>query len=144
MQQTSVSWWLTVTLLRQILFSFPGLANLVYFFKGDCLQVLGFRNNLLHVLTGGKDYTHWWNKLYVCVYPGCITLLPRSLHVKSCRDRVIISSGFQEKGGCPLIRACSVITSNTVIMYINCAKQYTYNYVILSLRGIYNNIIVHQ
>ena len=81
---------------------------------GDCLQVLGFRNNLLHVLTGGKDYTHWWNKLYVCVYPGCITLLPRSLHVKSCRDRVIISSGFQEKGGCPLIRACSVITSNTV------------------------------
>ena len=115
MQQTSVSWWLTVTLLRQILFSFPGLANLVYFFKGDCLQVLGFRNNLLHVLTGGKDYTHWWNKLYVCVYPGCITLLPRSLHVKSCRDRVIISSGFQEKGGCPLIRACSVITSNTVM-----------------------------
>ena len=114
MQQTSVSWWLTVTLLRQILFSFPGLANLVYFFKGDCLQVLGFRNNLPHVFTGGKDYTHWWNKWYVCVYPGCITLLPRSLHVKSCRDRLIISSGFQEKGGCPLIRACSVITSNTV------------------------------
>ena len=26
----------------------------------------------------------------------------------------MISSGFQEKGGCPLIRACSVITSNTV------------------------------
>ena len=46
-------------LLRQILFSFPGLANLVYFFKGDCLQVLGFRNNLPHVFTGGKDYTHW-------------------------------------------------------------------------------------
>ena len=35
----------------------------------------------------------------------------RSLHVKNCRDRLIISSG---KGGCPLIRACSVITSNTV------------------------------
>ena len=116
MQQTSVSWWLTVRLLRQILFSFPGLANVVYFFKGDCLQVLGFRNNLPHVLTGGKDYTHWWNKWYVCVYPGCITLLPRSLHVKSCRDRLIISSGFQEKGGCPLIRACSVITSNTVLV----------------------------
>ena len=123
MQQTSVSWWLTVTLLRQILFSFPGLANLVYFFKGDCLQVLGFRNNLLHVLTGGKDYTHWWNKLYVCVYPGCITLLPRSLHVKICRDRVIISSGFQEKGGCPLIRACSVITSNTVYITPQNHKQ---------------------
>ena len=40
--------------------------------------------------------------------------LRRSLHVKNCRDRLIISSGFQEKGGCPLIRACSVITSNTV------------------------------
>ena len=35
--------------------SFPGLANLVYFFKGDCLQVLGFRNNLPNVFTGGKD-----------------------------------------------------------------------------------------
>ncbi len=32
----------------------PCLANLVYFFKGDCLQVLGFRNNLSHVFTGGK------------------------------------------------------------------------------------------
>ena len=36
-------------------FQFPGPANLVYFFKGDCLQVLGFRNNLPHVFTGGKD-----------------------------------------------------------------------------------------
>ena len=45
---------------------------------------------------------------------GCITLLPRSLHVINCRDRLIILSGFQEKGGCPLIRACSVIASNTV------------------------------
>ena len=36
-------------------FSFTGLENLVYFFKGDCLQVLGFRNNLPHVFTGGKD-----------------------------------------------------------------------------------------
>ena len=36
-------------------FSFPGLANLVYFFKGDCLQVLGFQNNLPNVFTGGKD-----------------------------------------------------------------------------------------
>ena len=35
--------------------SFPGLENLVYLFKGDCLQVLGFRNNLPHVFTGGKD-----------------------------------------------------------------------------------------
>ena len=122
MQQTSVSWWLTVTLLRQILFSFPGLANLVYLFK-----VLGFRNNLPHVFTGGKDYTHWWNKWYVCVNPGCITLLPRSLHVKSCRDRLIISSGFQEKGGCPLIRACSVITSKTVYQCSNNVTAFVFS-----------------
>ena len=48
-------WRVTVTLLRQILFSFPGLANLVYLFKGDCLQVLSFRNNLPHIFMGGKD-----------------------------------------------------------------------------------------
>ena len=46
--------------------------------------------------------------------PGAERYFQRSLHVKTCRDRLIISSGFQEKGGCPLIRACSVITSNTV------------------------------
>ena len=40
---------------RTILFSFPGLENVVYLFKGDCLQVLGFWNNLPHVFTGGKD-----------------------------------------------------------------------------------------
>ena len=27
----------------------------------------------------------------------------RSLHVKNCRDRLIISSGFQEKGGVRLL-----------------------------------------
>ena len=47
--------------------------------------------------------------------PGAERYFRRSLHVKNCRDRHIILSGFQEKGGCPLIRACSVITSNTVI-----------------------------
>ena len=37
-------------------FQFPGpCIYLVYFFKGDCLQVLGFRNNLSHVFTEGKD-----------------------------------------------------------------------------------------
>ena len=46
--------------------------------------------------------------------PGAERYFRRSLHVKNCRDRLIISSGFQEKGGCPLIRACSVITSDTV------------------------------
>ena len=46
--------------------------------------------------------------------PGAERYFRRSLHVKNCRDRLIISSGFQEKGGCPLIRACSVIASNTV------------------------------
>ena len=48
--------------------------------------------------------------------PGAERYFRRSLHVKNCRDRLIISSGFQEKGGCPLIRACSVITSNTVYL----------------------------
>ena len=48
--------------------------------------------------------------------PGAERYFRRSLHVKNCRDRLIISSGFQEKGGCPLIRACSVITSNTVVL----------------------------
>ena len=46
--------------------------------------------------------------------PGAERYLRRLLHMKNCRDWLIISSGFQEKGGCPLIRACSVITSNTV------------------------------
>ena len=46
--------------------------------------------------------------------PGAERYFRRSLHVKNCRDWLIIFSGFQEKGGCPLIRVCSVITSNTV------------------------------
>ena len=51
--------------------------------------------------------------------PGAERYFRRSLHVKNCRDRLIISSGFPEKGGCPLIRACSVITSNTVYIFIH-------------------------
>ena len=50
--------------------------------------------------------------------PGAERYFRRSLHVKNCRDRIIISSGFQEKGGSPLIRACSVITSNTVLVFM--------------------------
>ena len=50
--------------------------------------------------------------------PGAERYFRRSLHVKNCRDGLIISSGFQEKGGCPLIRACSVITSNTVCLIV--------------------------
>ena len=46
--------------------------------------------------------------------PGAERYFRRSLHVNNCRDRHIILSRFQEKGGCPLIRACSVIKSNTV------------------------------
>ena len=34
--------------------------------------------------------------------PGAERYFRRSLHVKNCRDRLIISSGFQEKRGCPL------------------------------------------
>ena len=46
--------------------------------------------------------------------PGAERYFRRSLHVKNCMDRLIILSGFQEKMGCPLIRAFSVITSNMV------------------------------
>ena len=46
--------------------------------------------------------------------PGAECYFRRLLHVKNCRDMHVISSGSQEKGGCPLIRACSVIRSNTV------------------------------
>ena len=46
--------------------------------------------------------------------PGAERHFRRSLHVTNCRDRLMLSSGFQEKGGCPLIIACSVITSITV------------------------------
>ena len=49
--------------------------------------------------------------------PGAERYFRRSLHVKNCRYRLIISSGFQEKRGCPLIRECSVITSNTVYRF---------------------------
>ena len=31
--------------------------------------------------------------------PGAERYFRRSLHVKNCTDRLIISSGFQEKGG---------------------------------------------
>ena len=31
----------------------------------------------------------------------------------------MILSIFQKKGGCPLIRACSVITSNTVVWLLS-------------------------
>ena len=30
-----------------------------------------------HMYSREERTTHWWNKLYVCVYPGCITLLPK-------------------------------------------------------------------
>ena len=53
------------------------------------------------------------NDMSACI-PGAKRYFRRSLHVKNCRDRLITSSGFHEKGGCLLIRACSVITSNKV------------------------------
>ena len=58
--------------------------------------------------------------------PGAERYFRRSLHVKNCRDRLIILSRFQEKGGSLLIRACSaVITSNTVCVIIVCLKERT-------------------
>ena len=35
--------------------------------------------------------------------PGTERYFRRSLHVKNCRDRLIISSGFHEKGGVRLL-----------------------------------------
>ena len=47
--------------------------------------------------------------------PGAECYFRRSLHMNNCRDRLMFLSGSQEKEGCPLIRACSVIGSNTVV-----------------------------
>ena len=63
---------------------------------------------------GGKDSPHWWHKRYVCVYPGAECYFRRSLHVKNCRDHLEFRQGLTQKGG-PLIRACSVIRSYTVM-----------------------------
>ena len=58
---------------------------------------------------------------FVCVYPGCKTLLPK---VIACEGPLIMMTGSlsqkkkiqkqEEKRGCSLIRACSLIRSNTV------------------------------
>ena len=60
---------------------------------------------------------------FVCVYPGCKTLLPK---VVACEGPLIMMTGSlspkkkktlkkkEEKRGCSLIRACLLIRSNTV------------------------------
>ena len=62
---------------------------------------------------------------FVCVYPGCKTLLPK---VVACEGPFIMMTGSlkkkknykknykkkKKKRGCSLIRACSLIRSNTV------------------------------
>ena len=60
---------------------------------------------------------------FVCVYPGCKTLLPK---VVACEGPLIMMTGSlsqkkekkkkkkKKKRGCSLIRACSLIRSNTV------------------------------
>ena len=58
-------------------------------------------------------FTGVQNKQYVCVYPGCRMLLPKIVAREELQGPLIILSGSQEKGGL-LIRACSVIRSNTV------------------------------
>ena len=52
-----------VTLLRQILFSFPGLANLVYFFKGDCL--LGLER--IHQVTNTIRIANIGWRIRICI-----------------------------------------------------------------------------
>ena len=58
---------------------------------------------------------------FVCVYPGCKTLLPK---IVACEGPLIMMTGSLKKRkeentkrGCSLIRACSLIRSNTVRMY---------------------------
>ena len=60
---------------------------------------------------------------FVCVYPGCKTLLPK---IVACEGPLIVimmtgslkkKKKIKEKRGCSLIRACSLIRSNTVCMY---------------------------
>ena len=65
---------------------------------------------------------------FVCVYPGCKTLLPK---VVACEGSLIMMTGSlsqkkitkkknykkkKKKRGCSLIRACSLIRSNTVFI----------------------------
>ena len=64
---------------------------------------------------------------FVCVYPGCKTLLPK---VDACEGPLIMMTGSlsqkkkkkkfkikkKKKRGCSLIRACSLIRSNTVVI----------------------------
>ena len=65
---------------------------------------------------------------FVCVYPGCKTLLPK---VVACEGPLIMMTGSlspkkkikkkkkkkkkKKERGCSLIRACSLIRSNTVV-----------------------------
>ena len=58
-----------------------------------------YLNNLSLVFMGGKDSPHWWNKRYVCVYPGCRMLLPKIVAREELQGSLIISSGSQEKKG---------------------------------------------
>ena len=67
---------------------------------------------------------------FVCVYPGCKTLLPK---VVACEGPLIMMTGSlslklkkkiknykkrKKKRGCSLIRACSLIRSNTVVLFV--------------------------
>ena len=72
---------------------------------------------------------------FVCVYPGCKTLLPK---VVACEGPLIMMTGSlslslkknkkikknykkkKKKRGCSLIRACSLIRSNTVVLLNGC------------------------
>ena len=57
---------------------------------------------------------HWWNKLYVCIYPGCKTLFPK---IVACEGPLKILTGAQEKE-----RACPLIRSNTVCVWVRLKK----------------------
>ena len=58
-----------------------------------------------HMLYSREERTRLTGEInYMSAFiPGAERYFRRSLHVKNCRDRLIILSGFQEKGGVRLL-----------------------------------------
>ena len=70
-------------------FQFPGPCKSGLFLQSDCLQVLGFRNNLPHVFTGGRPrLTGEINDMSEFI-PGGERYFRRSLHMKNCSVRLL-------------------------------------------------------
>ena len=77
---------------------------------------------------------------FVCVYPGCKTLLPK---VVACEGPLIMMTGSLslKKKGCSLIRACSLIRSNT--LFINYPDKTIIDNQVIALRLNYVHVSKH-